>query len=685
MAPVDLTRLLRPRAIAVYGRAADRVIRECDRLGFAGEIWPVHPHLAEIAGRRCRRSAADLPGSPDAAFIGVNAEATVAIIRELAGREAGGAVAYAAGFRETGAAGASLQDDLIAAAGPLPVLGPNCYGFINYFDGALLWPDLHGGTRVERGVALITQSSNIAINLTMSRRGLPIGYVIALGNQAMVGLPDAIAAVAADARVSAIGLHIEGIADLPAFADAVAVARECGKPVVALKAGRTAGAARATMSHTASLAGAAAVASAAFARIGVAEVSTLPALIESLMLLHAGGPLTGPRLASLSCSGGEAALMSDAVAGSTLSFKEFSDEDVARIRATVDPRVAVANPFDYHTFDWGRRDRLTDTFAAVMLSGVDLTLLVLDWPRPELGPAPDWDAAAGALADAAERTGTRAAVLATFPEGLPEARATRLAARGIAPLAGLTESVEAIAAAAFLGTVTPGPIRPPDRLIEGPVVALSETAAKFELVDFGMIMPEGRVCRSAAQAVAAARMIGGPVVAKAVSTNLLHKSEHGAVILGLTDPTAVKAAFARLARLGDSVLIEAMVTDVVAELIVGVARDPVVGLHLLVGAGGIFAEVLQDTAVLCLPVTADEIRATLMRLRLAPLLTGYRGRPPADLDAAVTAIMAVATYAEAHADDLVELDVNPLMLCRRDAIVADALIRWVVVPDEEEG
>lgn len=208
----DLMRLLRPRG-AVW---AENVIAQCAAMGFAGEVWPVHPRREAIGGRRCYRSLADLPAAPDAAFLGINRHATIETVAALAAMGAGGAVCFASGWREAGAG--ALQDALVAAAGAMPVLGPNCYGFINYLDGALLWPDQHGGRRVESGVAILSQSSNIAINLTMQARGLPLAYIACLGNAAQVGLADLGTALLGDPRVSALGLYIEGVGDAPAFA-----------------------------------------------------------------------------------------------------------------------------------------------------------------------------------------------------------------------------------------------------------------------------------------------------------------------------------------------------------------------------------------------------------------------------------------------------------------------------------
>ncbi len=676
---LDLTRLLRPKSVAVYGgRYAEAVISQCEGMGYDGKIWPLHPTRDAILGRPCARRAADLPESPDAAFIGVNREASVEIVRELSAVQAGGAVVFASGFGETGKEGAALQAELVKAAGEMPILGPNCYGFINYLDGALLWPDAHGGKRMDRGVALVMQSSNMAINITMTRRALPLAYLIALGNQARVGMSQVIHALLEDERVSAIGLHIEGVGDVAGFIDAAEAAASRGVPMVALKVGRSIRTTRLTMSHTASLAGADNVMDALLKRLSIARVHSLPALLETLKLLHLGGPLAGNRMVSLSCSGGEAALMSDSAEGRGVELPDFDDATRARIAATVNKLVTISNPFDYHMFDWLHPDRLHQTHCEVMRHDHDLTALVIDYPKDEIGQSVYWDDAVDAFVRASEVTGRRAAVIATLPECMPESRAAALMARGVAPLFGIDDALSAVEAAALAGRRHA--VKPPLRVASRPpgeIRTLSEWESKQRLSELGVQIPEGRRCENVDQALAAAQAVGGPVAMKAVSAEILHKTEVGAVMLGVQGDVAVRAGFDALAGFGKFVLVEAMVRDAVAELIVGAARDPVVGLHLLIGAGGILAEVLRDSAVLLLPAGYEDVVDALRSLRLWPLLEGFRGRPAADIDAVVSAVLAVQRFAMDNLETLEELDVNPLMVRARGkgAVAADALIR----------
>ncbi|MEL6794079.1 MAG: CoA-binding protein, partial [Pseudomonadota bacterium] len=409
---------------------------------------------------------------------------------ELAAMGAGGAVSFASGFTETG--DADRQAALVAAAGEMPMLGPNCYGVVNYLDGALLWPDQHGGERVERGVAIVSQSSNIAINMTMAARGLPIAYVVCVGNQAQTGLAEIGAALAADDRVSAIGFYIEGVGDPVGFFEMV---RAAGKPVVAIKAGRSAAAQAATVSHTASLAGGDAASRAFFARCGVPLLDSIPEFLETLKLLHVAGPLPGRGVCSVSCSGGEASLAADAAEGRDLHFPPLSQDDETRIRATLSDLVTISNPLDYHTFIWGDRERMADCFTAVMESDFDLTMFILDFPRADRCDPSEWDTAIYGITEAAARTGRRAAVVAGMQENLPEDIAKDFAAAGVAPLYGMHEAMAAAEAAATCAEAgraarapaaprAPRPDAPPPRLLD-------EAEGKARLAAAALKIPNG--------------------------------------------------------------------------------------------------------------------------------------------------------------------------------------------------
>ncbi len=673
-----LERVLRPRRAAVFGgRQAAEVVRQCDRMGFTGEIWPVHPEKDEILGRRCYASVADLPEAPDVAFVGVNRRLTVEIVRALAARGAGGAICYASGFDEAHDGG-TLTAELIEAAGDMPVIGPNCYGFINYLDGALMWPDQHGGKRCERGVAIVTQSSNIAINMTMQRRGLPLAYVATAGNQAQTGLAEIARGLMEDGRVTALGIHVEGIGDVAAFEALAATARARGVPVVALTVGHSDEARAATVSHTASVAGDEAGKAAFFDRLGMPRLHSIPEFLETLKLLHVHGPLPGRTIASMSCSGGEAAIMADAAHHRRLGYGRLSDADRARVKATLNDMVAIANPLDYHTFSWAKPDEMTATFSAMMETGFDLTMLVLDFPRADRCSDEEWDPAVAALEAAAASTGGRAAIVASMPENLPEERCEEILGLGIAPLCGIPEAMAAAEAAADIAAVWARPAALP--VLRGRPAApgtrvLSEAEAKATLAASGVAVPAGAVARTAADAADAASEIGFPVALKAIG--LAHKSEAGGVKLNLRSAAEVAAAADAMQDVARDFLVERMVERPVVELLVGVVRDPQFGFLMTLGLGGVLVELMRDTASILLPAGREEVRQALMSLRTAPLLQGYRGSPPCDVEAALDAVVAVAGHVAANEDAIEEIEINPLIVCREGhgAFAADALIR----------
>ncbi len=669
----DLTRLIRPKSIAVIGGGVwcASVIEQCRRMDFDGPIWPVHPNRAEMAGHATYPSIADLPGAPDATFIGVNRSATIDAVRELAAMGAGGAVCFASGFREAQAEtgdGDALQDQLLEAAGNMPIIGPNCYGFINYLDGALLWPDQHGGQRCDNGVALITQSSNIAINLTMQARGLPLAYVATAGNQAQTGLAEIGLALLEDPRVTALGLHIEGIGDLDAFQALAERAHSLSKPIVALKAGKSAQARAAAVSHTASLAGSDAGARAMLRRLGIAQVDSLPELLETLKLLHLAGPLASDRIISMSCSGGEASLMADAAVGRGVSFPDLSGAQRTALRAALGPMVALANPLDYHTFIWDDVPRMTEAFTAALTGDVALGCLVVDFPRTDRCSDAAWDCTITAGAAAQKATGVPLAFVATLPENLSESIAHRVTEAGLIPLLGIQEAMTAIEAAAALGRH-----RPAARVLPAgsdcSAIVLSEADSKAALAAHGADVPRAQRVQAAALE-AAAREMPMPLVLK--GEGFAHKTEAGAVALNLASPDAVIEAAARMNA--PAYLLEEMIIGGVAELLVGVVRDPAHGFVLTLAAGGVMTEILRDSVSLILPVTTCDVDAALDSLRIAPLLAGYRGQPGADRAAIARAVMAVQDYVIENAKTVQEVEINPLICTPTRAVAADALI-----------
>jgi len=663
----DLTRTLAPRSIAVVGGApALRVVEQCRKLGYTGDIWPVHPSRAEMHGIRCFPSVAQLPGVPDVAFIAVNRHLTVEAVGALAALGTGGAVCYASGFAESGEV--ELQRRLVEAAAEMPLIGPNCYGYVNALDGVALWPDEHGCTPLERGVGIISQSGNVGLNLTLSQRGLPLAYLVTVGNQAASGTEDVIEHFVADDRVTAIGMFIEAIREPRRFAELARIAGSKGKRIVALQTGRSEAGALIAASHTASLAGNREAYAAFFDRCGVAQVDTPTELLETLKLLHHGGVLSGYRMASLSCSGGEASLVADLSETTELRFEPFPAEQTSRIASTLTELVHVANPFDYHTFMWGDRSAMARTFGETMDGPHDATMLVLDAPNaPDLDPS-TWAVAAEAFADAADSTGKRGVVVATIPECLSAELRALISSRGLAPLQGLREALIALDRCAWLGNHAP--LAAPAVVHSAPSTRLvDEARAKAMLAEHGIRVPVGRQC-SRAEAERVANTIGYPVTLKGLG--IAHKSEANAVHVGIDDSAGLTQALNRLPARADQVLIEETVTNVVAEVLVSIRRAAPIGWMIVVGAGGVQTEILRDTAALLAPATREEVLRALLSLRIAPLFAGFRGKPAIEMDKLLDLIMQLQDVVVGSA--VVEVELNPVLATPFDAVAVDALL-----------
>lgn len=679
MSRSPLSRLLSPRSLAVIGgREAAEVIRQCERIGFRGDIWPVNPKRAEVAGRKAFTTLADLPGIPDASFIAVPREATIEAVATLARMGAGGAVCYASGFAEVGGEGVEAQERLIAASGSLALLGPNCYGLLNYLDGAALWPDQHGGLAAKRGVAIITQSGNIGLNLTMQARSLPLAYLISAGNKAKGDLGEMLEALLDDERVTAIGLHIEGIDDIERFSKSARRALDQAVPIVAIKTGRSEAGAALTLSHTSSLAGSDALFDALFKRYGIGRTKDVGTFLEVLKLLHVHGPLTNRTVSSMSCSGGEAGLVADLASDAGLPTPPLPTDAEEKLFAALGPKVPLANPLDYHTYIWGDLEASTATFSAMLGAGYGMNLLVLDFPRADRCDASSWDVTLQAFENAQKVTGAKAALVASLPESMPESVGARMIASDIAPMQGLSETMEAIRIAADIGLVRAREratsLKRAKSLDIHHAIMLDEPTGKTALKACGLTVPKGEVV-TIADAADAAERIGFPVVVKAVSDTIAHKTEAGAVKLNLKTRAEVAAAAQTMTHLSNHVLVEAMQSGVVAEMIIGVTRDPLFGPTLTFGSGGILVELLKDAASLLLPTSREEVERAFDQLKLAHLVNGFRGRAKGDRKAAIDAIMAVASYAEHERDRLVELDVNPVLILDKGAVAVDAMIR----------
>jgi acyl-CoA synthetase (NDP forming) len=684
MASMDIRRLIAPRSIALIGAGAwtDAVAAGNAAIGYSGTIWRVHPSKRSTVAATYYRSIDELPGTPDAAFVAVPNQEVPGVASALAARAAGGFVCFSAGFSETGAAaGRGLTEQLITSAGGLPFFGPNCYGYVNFFDRVAMMPDQIVGAAVERGVAIICQSGTIALTLMFNDRSLPIGYLFTVGNQTRLAVEDLIEILCDDPRVTAFGLYLEGIKDPQRFARAADLARLARKPMAVIKSGRTEAAARTARSHTGALAGADQVFESFCRQAGIARCDTLGTLCETLKLFHVGGPTGGNKVLVMGASGGDMAMTADVSRNLDLEFSSIPAAPAAALGALLTERVTIANPFDIHTYLWFDPPALQQVFSEVLHAGYDAAGFMVDCPPAQKADTTSFDAVIDVFIAASRGAPTRAAVIASLPETLGAGVRERCLAGGVTPLQGQREALEALALAGGVGTAwRANPIvtlnLPPTAAAVQQIETLGEQQGKIELAAFGSTIPRGKIVPAGAAAHAAAEL-GFPVVIKAAAANLEHKTELGGVALNIRTTAEAAAAAERLAQLSPNLLVEEMVIDGVAEILVGIINDAQFGQVLVLGSGGVFAEIMADSVSLLPPWTRDAIEGGLRRLSIAKLLGGYRGKPAGDVDALIEAVLSVARYAAANLSRLVELDVNPIIVrpAGRGAVAVDVMLR----------
>ena len=681
MSRANLNRLISPKSIAVVGnRGADFAIRESKKLGYNQKIWAIHPTLNSLEGVKCYRDIKDLPEAPDATFIAVNAESAIDIVADLKSIGGGGAVLYASGFGEVGEEGIKRNQRLVAAADGMPVIGPNCYGFINSLDGVALWPDVHGCEAVSSGVAIITQSGNIGLNITMQAIGLPIAYMFTLGNQTNTNIADIMHAMLDDNRVSAIGLHIEGISDIKSFDIAARRALKKKIPIVAIKSGRTDASAKIALSHTSSMTGSDQLFSAFFEQLGIARVNTVPEFLETLKLLSVVGVIDHNGVASMSCSGGEAGMMADLIDGLDITFPSLDDLHKDRVKKALNDFVEVDNPLDYHTFIWGDRKRTSECFKQMISGNFAATMLLLDWPSNQKSEQKDWDLTLLALSDAISGTSEKTIVLASIADCMPKRIIKECKKYGIAPMIGLDICLKALNHSYRIGLAfQKSEMQSIDILRSPSDPTKSSTLTEFEgkklLKKYGVPVPDGEIISSSSEALIVADKIHYPVTLKASNAELVHKTDLGAVLLNIKDPVELEKACQDLFKIGPSLLIEKMVHDPVAELIIGMDHDPIFGKYIVIGSGGILVELFKDSCPLLLPVSREDASMALLKLKIYPVINGYRNSPAGDLEAIIDAVLSVIKLISEN--DIAELDINPLLVLKGGSgvIAVDALIK----------
>ena len=694
----NLLRMMRPKHIAfVGGQQIVGPINACRRAGFDGVITVVNPTRDEIAGIACVRSISALGTAPDGVLLALSPQRTIEALGELNKIGAAGAVALAAGFSEMGAEGRALQQALQQAAGDMAVMGPNCMGVLNQFDGMAIWGEDNHVERVTGpGCAIVSQSGAFLFGITNVEQAFPLGYAMSVGNQAVIDISDCIHALLTDDRVRAIGLYLEGIDDGPALAEVCAMALAKRVPIIAIKGGDTAEGEKVALSHTAAMLVERDLWEAFRDRYGINEVQTPKALVETLKYLSIGGLPGGNRVTAVSFSGGLNGLVAAQAGKVGLTLCEPTPENARTLRALMPQSVPISNPLDLNlpfrsTTGMSMEDGASIAQGITLLAeGVsDQVLFFIDVPRAdEKGLDLAWMPSVEAMFVVAETLKVPCAVCGIMPEGLEPALRKRLVDGGVAPLLGFGDALTAVGAAVAAAAAQRRITTAPPPLLSLPEISsrnhnmLDEAASKRALSDFGLNVPDFRAV-GAKDVATAASDLGFPVAIKVLSTTIAHKDRVGGVRLNIDSVKAAESAVSNMVSdiasaipgyRAEQFFVERMVQGAVAEYIIGIKRHPALGLALMIGLGGTSVEDRAAYRSVLLPPSPGDIDAVLAQLGVLP------GTP--QHQALTKAAQAVQSYALAHADRLVTLDVNPVIVTADGAAVAvDALI---VLTDENE-
>jgi acetyltransferase len=697
-----------PASVAVVGASprvnrATRVIANLQRFGYAGRVFPVNAKYTEILGLPCYPDLASIPEPADTVVVAIPAAEVPAVLAQAAARGVRGAVVLSSGFGEARGHGRARQEALerLAAERGLLICGPNCYGVLNVRRGAATFSADFAEPPRPGPVALVSQSGGFSHAIAehlMHQRAVGLSYVVSCGNQAGLGVEDYVEFLLEDADTEVVGLFVEGFRRPGRMREVAGLARARGKPIVALKVGRSENARQAMLAHTGSLAGPPEIIEALLRQSGIVQVASLNEMLDTVTLLAAARSARGARGRTVVVSGlgGECGRVADAADRVGVDLPPLSPATVARIAAFMPDFANPRNPLD-GTGAMYENATLFPQLMDAVLDEADLDVLAVNFranvPRPG-GWAPSRQFARVLAEKLGGGTDKLVVAFSSFAGADLDPEVVRpLAAAGVPFLEGTETAMLALRHLAdhrrFLQRSLPlgggprgGPPPAPPAL-PGPGVLAAAEAERL-LRAFGIPLVESVAAATSEAAVAAAEQIGHPVVLKIDSPDLAHKTDVGGVRLGCADSAAVRRGFAEMvaevrrrapaARI-EGVLVQPMVADGL-EMIVGVKSDPLVGPAVVCGFGGVLVEVLRDVAVRVPPIDGEDAREMLRELKGAALLGGVRGRPPADVAAVVDVVTRIGALAEALGPRLSGLDLNPLIARPegRGAVAVDWLI-----------
>lgn len=700
MADASLLSLLSPRSVAILGasdnplKAGGRPLDYMRRYGYAGRIFPVNPKRAEIQGLAAWPELAALPEAPDVVVISLAGAEVEQAIDQCIAVGARGAVIYSSGFAELGADGAAQQRRLVerARAGGLRLFGPNTQGVANFAGGAVL----HFSTMIneEAGqdgpVAIVSQSgagSSIVYG-GLRRKGIGVRYMVATGNEADVTAAEVLRAVAEDEAVRVLLLYVESLRDPAVLAEAARIAHRRDVPILAVKAGRTRAGQATASSHTGALAGEDALADAFLRQHGILRLNDFRELSEYAQIFAGGQRPRGRKVVAISNSGATCVLAADAAETQGLDLCQFDDAGTAALRTVLPAYVSARNPIDMTTALLGQPQIYGHTLDAVAAQR-QADMIFVGFPIG--GEGYDFDDFSAQTGRFAAASGVPVAVSANQEwvarafraQGVPVFDSERAAMQALALLAGYGEArAAALAAPAPAGVPAAHGGRDGGRDGDGGGLALDEVQSLAALAAAGLPVVAHRLCRSADDVRRALAELGTPVVAKGVSPDVTHKSEHGLVRLNLASEAEALAAYDDLDRILRGMAVRhggvllARQQRGAFELAIGAHIDAAYGPVVMVGQGGVLVEALEDVQFLVAPFSAEQARAAIGRLRIAPAFAALRGMEAVDTDRLAMLLVRLGDWMAQAGGQVRSVDANPVIVPRgaADPVLVDAVV-----------
>lgn len=701
--------LLQPRSIALIGASessgwSQTIVNNLRSLDYPGTVYMVNPKYRTQFGQACYPTVSEIPEPVDSAYVMTGAASALSIIEACGKCGIPSVTVLTSGFREIGPRGATLQDELVGLCKQygIALLGPNCLGFVNCVGKTAAYAVDLVPPWVPGAIGLLTQSGGLLykIHRLGQQRGIGFTYMVSSGNEAMLDAVDFMDYMIEDAGTRVVAALLETIRDPAGFLALADRAMEAGKPIVALKTGRSHSAHRAAIAHTGALAGEDRVVDAVFHQKGIVRVDTIEELVEVAALLAERGWPAGRRTAFITWSGGAVGILSDLAEGTRIEVPDFTPETKEALAPILPPFGKPQNPLDITGAIVGDGTLFPRAIETVGHDpNIDCILIADDPLLPANSEPGQIEQDIKLLADALHHSSTfwvAASYSASDPagpgrdsflrHGVRFANGFALAVRSLDRAIGYGEArrrcerrrLIADGHGHFAATRAQRPVS-----LHGQTGPLSEMGSKEVLRRYGIAAPIEQLVFSPDEAARAAREIGCPVVLKIQSPDVPHKTDAGGVRLDVRTPDEARAAFAAImdavsrhkpgARV-DGVLVAQQVAPVV-ELIAGITRDEQFGPVVLVGLGGIFVEAMKNTSLRLPPLDADEVREMLSELRAEALFAGMRGRPRADTEAVVDAVVRLGRLAVEMQDCLAALDVNPLFVlpAGQGVLVGDAL------------